>query len=108
MVKGTTKSGIKFQIDERVKDDMRLLRIFTKMQNPDTTPEEASKLVMKAIDFIFGGEAGTDAFMDAVAGANGGICEAETMIRELKEILEACKLKNSSASHKSSTRARKN
>lgn len=107
MVKGTTKSGIKFQIDERVRNDMRLLRLFTKMQDPEISPEEASKTVMRVIDFIFGGEEGTDAFMDAVAEANGGICEAETLKNELSEIFNACKLKNSSTSHRSSTRARK-
>lgn len=107
MVKGKTKSGIEFQIDERVKDDMRLLRLFTKMQKPDIEAEEAAKIAMQTIDFIFGGEEGSDAFMDAVAGANGGICNAKTMIKELIEILNACKLKNLSTSHKSSTGARK-
>lgn len=107
MVKGTTKSGIKFQIDERVKDDARLLRLFTKMQKKDIEPEEAAGLAMRTIDFIFGGEEGSDAFMDAVAAAHNGICDTKIMIKELTEILDACKLKNSSASHKSSTSARK-
>ena len=36
MVKGKTKSGIKFEIDERIKDDTRLYQYVGEMQSSDT------------------------------------------------------------------------
>lgn len=107
VINGTTKSGIGFKIDNRIKDDVRLLYVMTKVQNPKTTPEEASELIMKLLSIIFGGDEGSLTFMNAVADVNNGVCDTTVMIKELKEILEACKLKNSSTSHKSSTSARK-
>jgi hypothetical protein len=108
MTKGTTKSGISFKIDERVRDDVRLLYILTKIQRPDVEAMEASNLLMTLLNIIFGDDEGAFTFMNAVASANNGICNTDTMMKELNEILEACKIKNSSSSHKSSTRARKN
>ena len=35
VVKGETKSGIKFQLDSRIKDDARLLFLLTRAQNAD-------------------------------------------------------------------------
>jgi len=107
MTKGTTKSGISFRIDERVKDDVRLLYILTKIQQPDVDPMDASNLLMSLLNIIFGNEEGAFTFMNEVANHNKGVCDTKTMMKELNEILEACRIKNSSSSHKSSSSARK-
>lgn len=107
VINGKTTSGIGFSIDNRVKDDVRLLYVLTKVQNPKTTPEEAASLLMSMLGIIFGGDEGALVFMNAVAEANNGVCDTTTMVRELTEIMDACKLKNSSPSHKSSSSARK-
>ena len=39
MVKGKTKSGIAFELDERIKDDARLTYLLVKMQQSKETLE---------------------------------------------------------------------
>lgn len=107
MVKGKTKSGIKFQIDERIKEDARFLYYLSKIQNKnDDDLMDKSKAVMDMMKLIFGSDEGVIQFMDAVAGANDGICDMANMMAELTEMFEAINAKNSSSSRKSSTSAR--
>lgn len=107
MVKGTTKSGIKFQIDERVKDDARFLYYLSKVQNRSNEDVmDKSNAIMGLMKLIFGSDEGVIQFMDAVAAGNNGFCDITTMISELTEMFEAMNAKNSSSSRKSSTSAR--
>ena len=99
MVKGKTKSGIKFQIDERIKDDARFLFYLNQLNKADD-PQSAYGNAMDMIGLIFGGGEGTIAFMNEVAAKHGGVCEVTTMVEEIKEIVQATKLKNSSPSPK--------
>lgn len=101
MVKGKTKSGIKFQLDERIKDDARLLYYFTKAQSKDADVAETSTAVMGALKLVFGTDEGVIEFMNAVADVNGGVCDLDRMISELKEMFEAANVKNSSSSPQS-------
>lgn len=100
MVKGKTKSGIKYQLDERVKDDARFLYYLTKAQDEESDMGEKSKAIMGMLKLIFGSDAGVITFMDAVAATNDGICNVETMLSELTEMFDALNAKNLSSSHK--------
>ena len=103
MVKGKTKSGIKFQIDERIRDDARFLFYVNKLNKvkaTDNNLSEISNYIMSLIEIIFGSEEGTITFMNEVAVKNKGVCDTITMFNEIKEIIEATNLKNSSSSPK--------
>jgi hypothetical protein len=100
MVKGKTKSGIKFQMDERIKDDARFLYYLAKAQDSDADVSEQSKAVMGILKLVFGTDEGVINFMDAVASTNGGVCDIKTMLDELTEMFDALNAKNLSSSHK--------
>ena len=94
IVKGTTKSGIKFQIDSKIKEDTRLLYLLTRAQ--DTTEvAEAGKSLMSLLTLIFGTDANVMAFMNEVADKNKGICSTKNMIAELTDIFDTLNAKNS-------------
>ena len=95
MVKGKTKSGIKFQMDERIKDDARFLYYLAKAQDQDAGIEEQSKAVTGILKLIFGTDEGVIQFMDAVAAVNNGICDVKNMLAELTEMFDALNAKNS-------------
>ena len=100
MVQGKTKSGIKFQLDERVKDDARFLYYLAKAQDDNADMGEQSKAIMGILKLIFGSDEGVITFMDAVAASNEGICNIEVLLSELTEMFDALNVKNSSSSHK--------
>ena len=94
MVEGKTKSGIKFKIDERIKDDARFLYYLAKAQEKDIDMGEQSKAVMGVLELVFGNGEGVINFMNAVASTNGGVCTIDVMLSELTEIFDAIKAKN--------------
>lgn len=100
MVKGKTKSGIKFQLDERIKDDARFLYYLAKAQDEESDMGEKSKAITGILKLIFGNDEGVINFMNAVASVNDGICNVEVMLSELTEMFDALNAKNSSSSHK--------
>ena len=95
MVKGKTKSGIKFQMDERIKDDARFLYYLAKAQDKDADMGEQSKAITGILKLVFGTDEGVIGFMDTVASVNGGVCEVDKMLAELTEMFEAINAKNS-------------
>lgn len=100
MVEGITKSGIKFQIDEHIKDDARLVYYLGKAQDENADMGEKSKAVTGILKLIFGDDEGVITFMNAVAAGNNGVCKVQTMLAELSEMFEALEIKNSQSSHK--------
>lgn len=100
MVKGKTKSGIKFQLDERIKDDARFLYYLTKAQDDNADVGEKSKAIMGILELVFGSDDGVIGFMNTVAASNDGVCNVEVMLSELTEMFDAINAKNSSSSHK--------
>lgn len=100
MVKGKTKSGIKFQLDERIKDDARFLYYLAKAQDEESDMGEKSKAIMGILKLVFGNDDGVINFMNAVASTNEGVCNVEVMLSELTEMFDAINAKNSSSSHK--------
>ena len=100
MVKGKTKSGIKFQLDERIKDDARFLYYLAKAQDEESDMGEKSKAIVGILKLVFGNDDGVINFMNAVASTNEGVCNVEVMMSELTEMFDAINAKNSSSSHK--------
>lgn len=94
IVKGTTKSGIKFQLDSKIKDDARLLFLLTKSQNTDDLME-SGKAIMDLLSLIFGSDDNVMSFMNEVADKHKGVCSTGDMIREMREMLDAIDAKNS-------------
>lgn len=101
MVKGKTKSGIKFQLDERIKSDARFLYYLSKAQDENADTTEQARAVTGILKLIFGTDEGVIRFMDAVASVNDGVCDVKVMLSELTEMFEALNVKNSSSSHQS-------
>ena len=94
MIEGKTKSGIKFKLDERIKDDARFLYYLAKAQDDESDMGEKSKATVGMLKLIFGSDEGVIDFMDAVAASNEGICNFETMLSELTEMFDALNAKN--------------
>lgn len=92
-MKGKTKSGIVFELDERIKDDTRLTMLLVRMQKVKE-PMEASAAMYDLLNLIFGSEENTFAFMNEVAEKHDGVCSTDVMLAELTEMLEAIKAKN--------------
>ena len=98
MVKGKTKSGIQFQLDERIKDDARFLCYLSQINNEKLDVVDRSGNVVSMLKLIFGTEEGVLQFMDAVAAVNNGVCDNKTMLSELSEMFDALDAKNSLSS----------
>lgn len=98
MVKGKTKSGIQFQLDERIKDDARFLYYLSQINNEKLDVVDRSGNVVSMLKLIFGTEEGVLQFMDAVAAVNNGVCDNKTMLSELSEMFDALDAKNSLSS----------
>lgn len=98
MIKGKTKSGIKFQIDERIKDDARFILFLTKINNDKIEIMERGSAVIGLLKLVFGSEEGVLQFMNAVAEKHEGVCDVRTMWSEMQDIIEAMNAKNSSSS----------
>lgn len=94
MITKKTKSGIEFSIDERIKDDARLIRYLVKIQNKSVPENDKMQAVFDLIDFIFGSGEGADAFMNAVAEHHDGVCSVNALVAELKEIFTLINAKN--------------
>lgn len=93
MVEGKTKSGIAFTIDERVKDDTRILYLITKASNEKTEALEKASAVFDLLSLIFGGENNAFEFQNTVASVHDGICSTDLLMEELNQIFEAVNLK---------------
>ncbi len=93
IVKGTTSSGLKYQIDPKIKEDMRTLMYLTRMQDKKLEPLEQSEALFKLLDMMFG--SGIEDFMNEVAYLHDGLVSTDILIAELREIFDSVKLKNS-------------
>ena len=94
MIKGKTKSGIKFNLDERIKDDSRLLYLLIQIQSDKVTIERKGALVFDLLNIVFGSEEGVMTFMEEVASKHDGYCTNDVLLAELNEIFEALGAKN--------------
>lgn len=108
MIKGKTKSGIKFEIDERILNDWRYQKRLSKLvglskklngENDTETVAEITETIDYLERLMFGGTEGADEFENVVAQVHGGVCEPSVFQAELMEIINATS-KNSSSSQK--------
>lgn len=95
IVSGETKSGIKFKLDTRIKDDSRLLLYLTQAQKKGINPLKQSEALFSLLELVFGSEDGLTIFMNEVAAKHDGVADANSLIEELKDMFEVLDLKNS-------------
>lgn len=95
MIKGKTKSGIKFSLDERIKDDARVLFILVQIQSDKVVIERKGALVFELLCIIFGNEDNVMEFMNEVASKHDGFCTNDLLIAEINDIFENIGAKNS-------------
>lgn len=92
-MKITTKTGFKFDVDERVFSDYRFVDAIAEASNPDDKVGEL-KGTTKLVDLVFGDK--KKAFMDHIAKKNDGFIPAEVVNNELQYVItEYNALKNS-------------
>lgn len=94
LIEGTTKSGIAFTLDSRVKADSRFLHYLVKMRDKSDRLKQAEYLY-RLLDLMFGGDEGVMIFENEIAARHNGICSEKELIIELKDIFEAMNIKNS-------------
>lgn len=94
IVKGKTESGIQFQLDSKIKDDVRLIYLLTKASKTEDTME-ASTCVMDLLTLIFGSDENVMVFMNEVADKHKGVCTEKEMLAEITEMFDKLKAKNS-------------
>ena len=86
MIKGNTKSGFEFEIDENVFDDWELIEKFRAIEKGEDS------LVVDVIEQILGIEQ-KERLKEFIRDKNGKV-SASGMEMELEEIFEACQAKN--------------
>ncbi|MDO4800607.1 MAG: hypothetical protein Q4A15_00430 [Prevotellaceae bacterium] len=94
MVKGKTKSGISFKVNESIVNDARTVYFIRKMDSEESNDNEKLDAMYSLLKMVFGGETGMLSFMDTVEKTNGN-CAPDTLVNELTEIFETLKAKNS-------------
>lgn len=94
MVCGETKSGIKFSVDEKVKDDLRLTYMISEIQKNADDALKSMQSMGSLLGLLFQSEDNVLVFMNEVAIRHDGVCSAQAMIDELNEIFDAIKAKN--------------
>lgn len=94
-MKGTTKSGFKFNIDERIIDDWRLIDAIAMAESDD--PGEQIKGSREVADLLLGKE--KESLMKFLMQKNDGFVPALAMTNTLAEIMTTIReLKNSQSS----------
>lgn len=90
-MKGTTKSGFEFKIDNRILKDWRFVSALTKCQQSKT---EFGKLegIQEMVVLIFGDK--YEEYLKYVASKNDGFCDSDAIMADIKEIFESVNSKN--------------
>lgn len=97
IIKGQTKSGIKFTIDKRITEDYRVMfyiRDLRKYKETKDKPEEALDAMYSLLELMFGNKDQLMIFMNEVASKHNGVADPSSLMQELNELFEACNLKN--------------
>ncbi len=88
---GKTSSGFSFDVDEQKLDDYKLMKKLNDVSNGQ------SGKIVEVIGMLLGSDQ-EEKLMEHVEKLNDGKCSATGMVKELEEIFEALKGKNSSSS----------
>ena len=92
-MKITTKTGFKFDVDERIFSDYRFVDAIAEASDPNDKVGEL-RATTKLVDLVFGDK--KKAFMDHIAKKNDGYIPAEVVNNELQYVItEYNALKNS-------------
>ena len=84
-MQGKTKSGYKYDIDDRVLTDWRFVEALTECQNGEGMKQlEGAKTMIR---LMFGKD--YDKFMEHLAKKNDGFVPAEAVMAEIQEIFES-------------------
>lgn len=95
-MKITTKTGFKFDVDERIFTDYRFVDAIAEASDPDDKVGEL-RATTELVNLVFGKQ--KKAFMDHLSKKNDGFIPAEVVNNELQYIItEYNALKNSSSS----------
>lgn len=94
LIKGETRSGLKFKINAAIREDTRVLYLLTRMQTESLPTMEKSKALFNLMEVIFGSGESFLTFQNEVAYRHGGIVNTQTLMEEVSDIIEAAKLKN--------------
>ena len=95
-MKVTTKSGFKFEIDERVIEDYRMIEALKKADNTDD-PGEMLNGTVEVVNLVFGADKAR--LMEHIKGQNDGFVPTSAMREELDSVFARVKaLKNSGSS----------
>ena len=101
LLTGETRSGLKFNIDKRVKDDSRVMFYIRNMRKYKDSTEDQNKAidaVYSLLEVIFGSGEGLEIFLNEVAYRHDGVADSASLMEELNDIFEVIGLKNSSSS----------
>ena len=88
---GKTKSGFKFNIDDRILTDWRFTMALTKAQNSEGLEQLQGAQQMVALML---GEEGQAKLMEHIAKKNDGYVPAEAVMKEVQDIFESKTVKN--------------
>ena len=90
-MQGITRSGFKFDIDNRILKDWRFVSALTKCQQSKT---EFGKLegIQEMVRLLFGDK--FEEYLAFVASKNDGFCDSDIIMEEIKEIFESANVKN--------------
>lgn len=89
-MQGETKSGFKYEIDDRVLKDWRFVEAITEADKGKGVEQLVG--ARKMIHLMFGDD--YDKFMEHIAEQNDGFVPAEAVMAEVKEIFENSTPKN--------------
>lgn len=94
LIEGETRTGLKFKIDERVKDDTRCLYLLSRMQKESLSMMDKNVALFDLLEVVFGSGDEFNTFLNEVAFRHNGVADARSLIDEITDIFEAVKLKN--------------
>lgn len=85
-MQGKTKSGFKYEIDDRILSDWRFTMALTKCQKNDSIKqlEGAQEMVRLML-----GDDGLEKFMEHIMEQNDGFVPANVVMAEIQEIFES-------------------
>lgn len=89
-MQGETKSGFKYEIDDRVLKDWRFVEAITEADKGNGVEQLVG--ARKMVHLMFGKD--YDKFMEHLAEKNDGFVPAEAVMAEVKEIFESITPKN--------------
>ena len=94
-MKGKTKSGFKFDVNDAVVDDWETMKAIADMDSGDAS--RVLQGTVKFVNMVLGDNEA--ALVEHIRSKNNGVCSQESMFNEVMEIIDSMKeIKNSQSS----------